>query len=76
MYVNKVVVDSDPSIMESFRVMSRHNPPIRARGTARLTVRAQVSTGESTGAPGTCTSSCPARRTRTREKSIRNKNGE
>lgn len=37
MYVNKDVAESDPSIMEYFGVMSRHNPPIRVRGTTRLT---------------------------------------
>lgn len=37
MYVNKDVAESDPSIMEYFGVMSRHNPPIRVKGTTRLT---------------------------------------
>ena len=36
MYVNKDVVESDPSIMECFRVMSRQKLPIRAKGSARL----------------------------------------
>lgn len=37
MYVNKDVAESDPSIMEYFGVMSRHSPPIRVKGTTRLT---------------------------------------